>query len=89
MSANEGEEPEALFRNYYQCDRCGHKWTDDWSCQCDDDCPECGGEGDMQRRFAEFLDVGQYKTVKCPLCSGKGRYDGNDCPECRGCRRAH
>jgi hypothetical protein len=32
----------AQFLNFYECDRCGHKWTDVWSCMCDDDCPECG-----------------------------------------------
>jgi predicted nucleic acid-binding Zn-ribbon protein len=32
----------ALFRNFYRCDRCRHKWTDTWSATCDDDCPKCG-----------------------------------------------
>ena len=31
----------AWFRNYYECARCGHKWPDEWSCMCDDDCPKC------------------------------------------------
>ena len=31
-----------MFRNFYECDDCGHEWEDIWSCQCDDDCPECG-----------------------------------------------
>jgi predicted nucleic acid-binding Zn-ribbon protein len=31
-----------LFRNHYQCLRCGHEWEDVWDCQCDDDCPACG-----------------------------------------------
>ena len=30
----------AWFRNYYKCERCGSDWTDEWSCMCDDDCPE-------------------------------------------------
>ncbi len=30
------------FRNHYRCDRCGTSWTDEWSCCCDDDCPQCG-----------------------------------------------
>jgi DNA-directed RNA polymerase subunit RPC12/RpoP len=30
------------FRNSYHCARCGAHWTDIWSAQCDDDCPECG-----------------------------------------------
>jgi predicted nucleic acid-binding Zn-ribbon protein len=32
----------AWFLNYYNCDRCGQDWTDEWSCMCDDDCPHCG-----------------------------------------------
>ena len=32
----------AWFLNYYTCDRCGDDWTDEWSCTCDDDCPNCG-----------------------------------------------
>ena len=41
MSANPYDE-EGWFRNYYRCERCGHEWEDEWSCMCDDDCPECG-----------------------------------------------
>jgi len=29
------------FRNHYWCD-CGCTWPDEWSCTCDDDCPDCG-----------------------------------------------
>lgn len=32
----------AWFRNHYECARCGAKWTDEWSCMCDDDCRSCG-----------------------------------------------
>lgn len=33
-----------LFLNFYKCPRCKTQWTDEWSCQCDDDCPNarCG-----------------------------------------------
>lgn len=31
-----------MFINQYECPRCDHAWSDTWSCQCDDDCPECG-----------------------------------------------
>jgi hypothetical protein len=30
------------FRNFYQCPACERHWTDEWSAQCDDDCPRCG-----------------------------------------------
>jgi hypothetical protein len=32
----------AWFENHYKCSRCGLRWTDEWSCTCDDDCPHCG-----------------------------------------------
>ena len=32
----------AWLRNHYQCYRCDYEWADEWSCQCDDDCPVCG-----------------------------------------------
>jgi hypothetical protein len=33
-----------LFRNFYKCPRCKATWTDRWSAQCEDDCPNphCG-----------------------------------------------
>lgn len=33
---------EHTFINYYRCPECEHEWEDEWSCQVDDDCPECG-----------------------------------------------
>ena len=35
-------EEEPSFTNHYECPRCGHHWSDTWSCTCDDDCPACG-----------------------------------------------
>jgi hypothetical protein len=32
----------AWFLNYYLCERCDSTWGDEWSCMCDDDCPQCG-----------------------------------------------
>jgi hypothetical protein len=32
----------AWFRNDYECARCERRWTDEWSCMCDDVCPHCG-----------------------------------------------
>ena len=32
----------AWYRNYYKCARCDHEWRDEWSCMCDDDCPDRG-----------------------------------------------
>lgn len=32
----------AWYRNHYHCGECGTDWEDEWSCCCDDECPECG-----------------------------------------------
>ena len=32
----------AWFLNHYECDECGRRWDDEWSCTCDDECPHCG-----------------------------------------------
>jgi len=32
----------AWYRNHYRCGDCGTYWEDEWSCNCDDDCPRCG-----------------------------------------------
>jgi hypothetical protein len=41
------DEDEAMvqwFKNSYECSECGKTWTDEWSCECDDRCPECNTE---------------------------------------------
>lgn len=32
----------AWFLNHYKCPKCRRRWSDEWSCMCDDDCPHCG-----------------------------------------------
>ncbi|MHB1109189.1 MAG: hypothetical protein ACYCZU_02545 [Devosia sp.] len=32
----------AWYLNHYECDSCGGRWDDEWSCCCDDECPHCG-----------------------------------------------
>ena len=31
-----------MFLNHDQCPRCTYEWSDECSCQCDDECPACG-----------------------------------------------
>jgi hypothetical protein len=35
----------AWFMNHYRCDRCHRRWTDEWSCIVDCECPHCGTRG--------------------------------------------
>ena len=32
----------AWFINHYHCTDCMTDWDDEWSCACDDECPNCG-----------------------------------------------
>jgi hypothetical protein len=34
----------AWYLKYYECSECSTKWTDEWSCTCNDRCPECRAE---------------------------------------------
>ena len=41
--AGEGQEKSApWYVNHYHCVDCNHEWSDEWDCQCDDECPDCG-----------------------------------------------
>lgn len=31
----------AWYLNHYHCGDCGTDWDDEWSCCCDDECPNC------------------------------------------------
>jgi len=33
---------EARFINYYECAECGYEWEDEYECEVDDDCSDCG-----------------------------------------------
>ncbi|WP_114390816.1 hypothetical protein [Notoacmeibacter marinus] len=46
----------AWFNNQYRCDECGAEWEDEWSCCCDDECPECQA-GDWQPYDSENLSA--------------------------------
>ena len=49
-----------------------------------ENCPECGGDGEMPRWKAEQVDTSQYKDVKCPLCRGSVDFHSEICPACGG-----
>ena len=46
----------AWFINRYECERCKEEWTDQWSCMCDDECPQCGAR-DMTPCESEELTM--------------------------------
>ena len=40
---DENGESTTRYRNHYRC-VCGHEWTDEWDCTCNDRCPKCDTE---------------------------------------------
>jgi hypothetical protein len=43
----------AWFLKFYQCDHCGEKWHDEWSCLCNDRCPNC----DLETEVSDGKDL--------------------------------
>jgi len=69
----------AWFRNHYQCADCGCEWSDEWSCTCDDDCPECGARHMSPHKSDDLTEIvaeqdGQFVALK-------SRDDAEDSPE--------
>jgi hypothetical protein len=68
----------AWFRNSYECSRCGENWQDEWSCMCNDRCPNCNLEtspsesDDLSEPPSEtdFEGVAELKLHKSPLWGG-------------------
>jgi predicted nucleic acid-binding Zn-ribbon protein len=38
----DADERARCFINHYRCPRCGERWSDRWTAQCNDQCPNCG-----------------------------------------------
>ncbi len=49
---------------YYECSRCSTKWTDEWSCACNDRCPSC-------RTETEPYDDEDLSYIVRPVARGK------------------
>lgn len=49
-----------------------------------EDCPVCHAEGELEKRYADEVDLREYALVTCPLCDGERRHNGEDCPVCHG-----
>lgn len=43
------------FLNRYKCEQCSFVWDDEWSCMCNDRCPEC----DIEMTPYASLDLGR------------------------------
>ena len=47
----------AWYLNHYHCGDCGTDWDDEWSCCCDDDCPECGSRHWSPVRSEDLTEI--------------------------------
>lgn len=70
----------AWYRNKYVCTDCGTGWVDEWSCCCDDECPNCGS-GDWSPVESEDLTevieevAGSFLVMRSPdTADDKPRY---------------
>jgi len=71
----------AWFLNHYTCERCYRRWSDEWSCMCDDTCPRCGAR-DMTPASSEDLTIlitkegGKFVILRSPETA---EYDPDYC----------
>jgi hypothetical protein len=56
------------FTNHYRCDACEVEWSDQWSCACDDECPECGADISPHDYDEESDDEDERDHVACHAC---------------------
>ncbi|KAB2922702.1 MAG: hypothetical protein F9K30_12060 [Dechloromonas sp.] len=74
----DGDGNPCVWENHYSCRACTSEqvdWTDTWSCQCDDECPECGDAISPYRSKW----VGPSDPVFRPLWEGLPEAEGQGC----------
>ena len=65
----------AWYRNYYKCARCDYEWPDEWSCMCEDDCPDCGARHMTPYDSDDLTEViseqdGKFIVLRSPETAG-------------------
>lgn len=65
----------AWFRNHYHCGDCGADWEDEWSCCCDDECPNCGSKNWSPHESDDLTEVidsleGAFVLLRSPETAG-------------------
>jgi hypothetical protein len=67
------------YLNKYECERCSYYWEDEWSCTCDDRCPECNCANspfDSEDLSTELVEA-DYLLMASAMKLTPGLYDGN------------
>jgi predicted RNA-binding Zn-ribbon protein involved in translation (DUF1610 family) len=68
------------FANLYSCPKCGESWEDEWSCACNDECPQCGTK-DIEPVESELLEpvhvdiTGPYASCRDELTELVEKYE--------------
>jgi hypothetical protein len=70
---DEGGEPTTRYLNHYRC-VCGHEWTDEWDCMCNDRCPKCDTE--IEPYQSDELAVNGMQAVSPPCGEYVSVWDG-------------
>lgn len=61
----------AWFNKHYECP-CGATWSDEWSCECNDRCPDCNKEieaydsDDLTIIMDECANTGAFLVLRSP-----------------------
>lgn len=58
IEVNETNAKAGWYENRYNCSECNTSWTDEWSCMCNDRCPEC----DCETQPTSSIDLSQPLT---------------------------
>ena len=67
LEDDDDDEVHLKWHNFYKCPKCGTEWEDEWDCQCDDDCPECGNRH-ISPHHSEEIDPPKTTGIVCPKC---------------------
>ena len=49
-----------------------------------DPCPVCYGNGEIDEKDIDAIDISRYQATECELCKGRGSRHGDACPACGG-----
>lgn len=47
----------AWYLNHYRCGDCGARWSNEWSCCCDDECDRCGSRNWSPYKSDDLTEV--------------------------------
>ena len=63
------------YCNNYRCARCDYEWQDEWSCTCEDDCPQCDARHMSPYKSDDLTEViekdgAEFVVLRSPKTAG-------------------